>query len=178
MGAASWRVPHGPCYTSTAPAPTGIAGRGASGLVHKTGLWSSRLSSSIEHLVRISRPVCVSCVPSLAQRCGRVKNTSKGFSPARLSLLVAIDVPIWTYVIHSNFIRRPKWRRSLVRASEPASPPRHERSFFCWHNPASRRARSTPRAAIVLRLAQPNVGGSTARILRHSWPRFSSAREV
>ena len=32
-GSGPWRVPHGPCYTSAAPAPTGIAGRGASGSV-------------------------------------------------------------------------------------------------------------------------------------------------
>jgi len=52
-------------------------------------------------------------------KSGRVKNTSKGFSPARLSLLVAIDVPIWTYVIHSNFIRRSGDGLSCARASQP-----------------------------------------------------------
>ncbi|EOD38356.1 hypothetical protein EMIHUDRAFT_224763, partial [Emiliania huxleyi CCMP1516] len=42
-----------------------MAGRGASGLVHKTGLWSSRLSSSIEHFsANIQTCLCLLCTLS------------------------------------------------------------------------------------------------------------------
>ena len=44
MGAASWRVPHGLCYTSAAPAPTGLAEEGA-----RAPLDLAHFSSSIEH---------------------------------------------------------------------------------------------------------------------------------
>ena len=97
--------------------------------------------------MRISRPACVSCVPSLAQRCGRVKNTSKGFSPARLSLLVAIDVPIWTYVIHSNFIRRSGDGLSCARASQPRRRATSDLSSAGTTQPAGARA---PRCAPLL----------------------------
>ena len=98
--------------------------------------------------------------------------TSKGFSPARLSLLVAIDVPIWTYVIHSNFIRRSGDGLSCARASQPRRRATSDLSSAGTTQPAGARA---PRRAPLLCCASRSPMSEAALLAFSDIPGLASA---